>query len=158
MLYDKVRVHASTAKPSAEGTTLYYINKKFIENYPMVLKYTGEPSLYCIASITQWLQNVITINAEAFATKEIATGEAGETFEGKPWCHVFFCSNRQKEEISASIFQSLGLEDGQRAKIYHGIEKWEINIKSRCFEQGWECFYKDNLIHENRSSSAQRDT
>ena len=34
----------------------------------MVLNYMGEPSLYSLASVEQWLQNIIDISSEAFAT------------------------------------------------------------------------------------------
>ena len=33
----------------------------------MVLEYMGEPLLYSLASVEQWLQNIIDINSEAFA-------------------------------------------------------------------------------------------
>ena len=69
--FDKKRIHAATAKTSDGGTTIYYISRKFIEDYPMVLQYTGEPSLHSITSVTQWLQNIVDISSEAFANTGI---------------------------------------------------------------------------------------
>ena len=129
--FDKKRVHAATNKTSDEGTAIYYISRKFIEDYPMVMQYTGEPSLhshfrhsvvakhhwyqfrgfckhryailFCRFSLlhvpifsaydgTNFFPLFLTINV-----KEIADQEVPQIPEGRPWCHVFFCSNREKQ-------------------------------------------------------------
>ena len=64
--FGKNHVHVAIAKSTPGANTLYYINNKFIEAYPMLLEYIGEPSLHCIALVEQWLQNIIVIPAKAF--------------------------------------------------------------------------------------------
>ena len=52
------------------------------------------------------------------------------------------------QEISAIVFNLIGFQDGITIKLYHGLRFWEIKIKVRCFQEGWETYCAENLIDE----------
>ena len=64
--FDHRKIHAATSVKSQEGKIVYSLEKKFAEAFPMVFTYMGEPSLFSLASVKQWLQNIILISSQAF--------------------------------------------------------------------------------------------
>ena len=64
--FDHNKIHAATDVNNQEGKIVYSVGKNFAEAFPMVFAYMGEPSLFSLASVKQWLQNIILISSEAF--------------------------------------------------------------------------------------------
>lgn len=146
--FGKEKIHAATMVTSSDGHNIYYIKKTFTQNYPQLLKYTGEPSLYSFDSVTQWLLNIIGLPPQAFNLPGPSIADSEKILKGRPWCHVLFCTNKVKQEISTALFHSIGFKDGVTLKIYHGIQCWNVSIKDKSFAEGWEAYCVDNLVHE----------
>mgnify|MGYP004710055813 CR=1 FL=1 len=57
------QVHATTTVMKANEKPIYYAKRKLFDEYPMLLEYLGEPFLYSVESIQQWLQNILHISS-----------------------------------------------------------------------------------------------
>lgn len=60
------KIYVGIAVKNVYGETTYYVKRSFLEAYPMVVKYIGEPSLFSFAPIEQWLQNNAYITLVVF--------------------------------------------------------------------------------------------
>ena len=69
--FQNEKIHAATCAITTSAGEKYYIKKTLFENYPMLLEYIGEPSLYSHSSVENWLQSIIQMNPEAFKLKGI---------------------------------------------------------------------------------------
>ena len=66
LTFDHRKIHVATAAQKGLGNMVCYPKNAFLEAYPMILRALGEPYLYSVESIQQWLQTITHISSSAF--------------------------------------------------------------------------------------------
>ncbi|XP_027081659.1 uncharacterized protein [Coffea arabica] len=145
LTFDHRKIHVATAAQKGLGNMVCYPKNAFLEAYPMILRALGEPYLYSVESIQQWLQTITHISSSAF----VKTAKSCRISNGQQWCYVLFCTNIEKQEIPDDMFESNRFQHGQTIVVQHGLARWNLEIRNRCFEGEWMTFCSDNYIAEN---------